>query len=170
VNDTLIKKVQETIKHYNMLKDGDTVLIAVSSGPDSVCLLHVLKELQDEYNLSLHIAHLNHGFRGEEAEEDARFVQDMGDALGIPVIAEFSDIPAYARTERISKQEAAREVRYRFLSSAADKTSACRIALGHTADDQAETFLMRLLRGSFVKRSVNTYLFMISVTGLIHPT
>ena len=148
MNDTLINKVKNTIRQYNMLRDGDTVLIAVSSGPDSVCLLHVLKELQDEYNLSLHIAHLNHGFRGEEAEEDARFVQDMGDALGIPVIAEFSDIPAYARTERISKQEAAREVRYRFLSSVADKTGACRIALGHTADDQAETFLMRLLRGS----------------------
>ena len=145
---TLIKKVNDTIRRYKMLEDGDTVLVAVSSGPDSVCLLHVLKELQGGYNISIHIAHLNHGFRGEEAEEDARFVQDMGDSLGIPVIAEFSDIPAYARRERISKQEAAREVRYRFLSSAADKTGACRIALGHTADDQAETFLMRLLRGS----------------------
>ncbi|MEK6583299.1 MAG: tRNA lysidine(34) synthetase TilS, partial [Nitrospirota bacterium] len=146
--DTLIKKVQATINFYKMLKNGDTVLIGVSSGPDSVCLLHVLKELQDEYNLSLHIAHLNHGFRGAEADEDAMFVQGMGDSLGIPVIAEYSDIPAYARTERKSKQEAAREVRYRFFSSVADKTGADRIALGHTADDQAETFLMRLLRGS----------------------
>ncbi len=145
---TLIKKVQEIINSYKMLKNGDTVLIGVSSGPDSVCLLHVLKELQDEYNLSLHIAHLNHGFRGAEADEDARFVQRMGDSLGIPVIAEYSDIPAYARTRRISKQEAAREVRYRFFNSASDKTGADRIALGHTADDQAETFLMRLLRGS----------------------
>ncbi|MCC6545008.1 MAG: tRNA lysidine(34) synthetase TilS [Nitrospirae bacterium] len=146
--NALIKKVRETIKHFKMLEYGDNVLVAVSSGPDSVCLLHVLKELQDENNLSLNIAHLNHGFRGEEAEDDARFVQDMGDSLGIPVIAEYSDIPAYARAERISKQEAAREVRYRFLSSASDKTGADRIALGHTADDQAETFLMRLLRGS----------------------
>lgn len=144
----ILIKVQDTIKHYKMLKDGDTVLIAVSSGPDSVCLLHVLKQLQDEYNLSLHIAHLNHGFRGEEAEEDAKFVQDMGESLGIPVIAEFSDVPAYARERRLSKQEAAREVRYRFFSAAADKTGSDRIALGHTADDQAETFLMRLLRGS----------------------
>ena len=148
MKDTLIKKVQETIGFYKMLKDGDTVLIGVSSGPDSVCLLHVLKELQDEYNLSLHIAHLNHGFRGAEADEDAMFVQCLGDSLGIPVIAEYADIPAYARTERKSKQEAAREVRYRFFSSVADKTGADRIALGHTADDQVETFLMRLLRGS----------------------
>ncbi|HEY4619853.1 MAG TPA: ATP-binding protein, partial [Nitrospirota bacterium] len=94
---TLLIKVRDTIKHYKMLKNGDTVLIAVSSGPDSVCLLHVLKQLQDEYSLSLHIAHLNHGFRGEEAEGDAKFVQDMGESLGIPVIAEYSDIPAYAR-------------------------------------------------------------------------
>jgi len=148
VKYTLITKVQETIRHYNMLREGDTVLIAVSSGPDSVCLLHVLKALQGEYNLALHIAHLNHGFRGEEAEGDAKFVQDMGESLGIPVIAEYSDIPAYAREWRLSKQEAAREVRYRFFSAAADKTGADRIALGHTADDQAETFLMRLLRGS----------------------
>src|SRR4030065_320901 len=68
MTNTLFTKVQETIKHYKMLKYGDTVLVAVSSGPDSVCLLHILKELQGEYNLSLHIAHLNHGFRGEEAE------------------------------------------------------------------------------------------------------
>lgn len=144
----LIKKVRDTIRHHDMLAKGDTVLIGVSSGPDSVCLLHLLKELQDEYDLTLHIAHLNHGFRGEEAEEDSRFVQDMGKTLGVPVIAEYSDTPAYAREYRISKQEAAREVRYRFFGLAADKTGADRIALGHTADDQAETFLMRLLRGA----------------------
>ncbi len=148
MTQTLIKKVQETIKRYSMLKGGDTVLIGVSSGPDSVCLLHVLNELKDEYNLSLRIAHLNHGFRGQEAEEDAKFVQEMGESLGIPVIAEYSDIPAYAKKWHISKQEAAREVRYRFFDSVADKTGADSIALGHTADDQAETFLMRLLRGA----------------------
>src|SRR3989304_9198376 len=130
MKDTLIKKGQETIGFYKMLKDGDTVLIGVSSGPDSVCLLHGLKELQDEYNLSLYIAHLNHGFRGAEADEDARFVQGMGDTLGIPVIVEYSDIPAYARTGRISKQEAARGGRYKFFSAIADKTGADRIALG----------------------------------------
>lgn len=148
MKDTLIKKVQETIKLYKMLKDGDTVLVGVSGGPDSVCLLYVLKELQEEYSLSLHIAHLHHGIRGIEADEDVRFVQSLGDSLRIPVYIEYADIPSHAKIEHVSKQEAAREVRYKFFNTVADKICADRVALGHTADDQVETFLMRILKGS----------------------
>ncbi len=144
----LLKKVKDIINRYNMLKHGDTVLVGVSSGPDSVCLLYVLKELQEEYNLSLHIAHLNHGFRGNEAEEDVQFVQSLGKSLGIPLHIEYADIPFYIKKTGLSKQAGAREYRYKFFNRIADKISATRIALGHTADDQAETFLMRLLRGS----------------------
>ena len=145
---TLVKKVRETINCYNMLKTGDKVLVGVSGGPDSVCLLYVLKELRDEYSLSLHIAHLHHGIRGTEADEDVMFVQAIGDSIGIPVHIEYADIPSHAKIEHVSKQEAARDVRYKFFNTVTDKICADRVALGHTADDQVETFLMRILKGS----------------------
>lgn len=144
----VLQKVRETVTRHNMLKQGDKVLIGVSAGPDSVCLLHILKELREEYDLSLYIAHLHHGFRGSEADEDARFVQAMGESLGVPVRIEYADIPSYIKKTGLSKQAGAREVRYQFFYRVADETGADRIALGHTADDQVETFLMRLLRGS----------------------
>jgi len=144
----LIQKVRKTIARYHMLKQGDTVLVGVSAGPDSVCLLYLLKELRQEYSLSLHIAHLHHGFRGSEADEDVRFVRAIGESLGIPVHVEHADIPAYLKKTGLSKQAGARKVRYEFFSKAAEATGACRIAVGHTADDQVETFLMRLLKGA----------------------
>lgn len=144
----VLQKVRETVTRHNMLKQGDKVLVGVSAGPDSVCLLHILKELKEEYDLALYIAHLHHGFRGSEADEDVRFVQAMGESLGIPVHIEYADIPSYIKEAGLSKQAGAREVRYRFFHRVAGETGADRIALGHTADDQVETFLMRLLRGS----------------------
>ena len=144
----VIQKVRGTVARYHMLKQGDTVLVGVSAGPDSVCLLYLLKELRQEYSLSLHIAHLHHGFRGSEADEDMRFVRAIGESLGIPVYAEHADIPAYLKKTGLSKQAGARKVRYEFFSKAAEATGACRIAVGHTADDQVETFLMRLLKGA----------------------
>ncbi len=144
----VLQKVRETVARYDMLKQGDTVLVGVSAGPDSVCLLYLLKELRQEYSLSLHIAHLHHGFRGSEADEDVRFVQAIGESLGIPVYVEHADIPAYLKKTGLSKQAGARKVRYEFFSKAAEETGAGRIALGHTADDQVETLLMRLLKGA----------------------
>lgn len=144
----VIQKVRGTIARYEMLKQGDTVLVGVSAGPDSVCLLYLLKELRQEYSLSLHIAHLHHGFRGSEADEDVRFVQAIGESLGIPVYVEHADIPAYLKETGLSKQAGARKVRYEFFSKVAEETGAGRIALGHTVDDQVETLLMRLLKGA----------------------
>ncbi len=144
----LLLKVLDTINRYSMLKYGDKVLVGVSAGPDSVCLLYVLKELREEYNLSLHIAHLHHGFRGSEADEDVRFVKAIGDSLGIPLHIEYVDIPSYIKRARLSKQAGAREVRYKFFYRVAEEIGADKIALGHTADDQIETFLMRVIKGS----------------------
>ncbi|MBI5192410.1 MAG: tRNA lysidine(34) synthetase TilS [Nitrospirae bacterium] len=148
MNYAILKKAQETIKRHNMLTHGDTVLVGVSSGPDSVCLLHILNDLKAEYDLTLHIAHLNHGFRGTEAEEDAEYVESLGTSLGIPVHSEYADIPSYIKKSGLSKQAGARKYRYKFFNRIADEINASRIALGHTADDQVETFLMRLIRGS----------------------
>jgi len=144
----ILQDVRKTVVRHHMLEQGDRVLVAVSGGPDSVCLLYVLKELQEEYDLALYIAHLHHGIRGSEADEDVRFVQSLGESLGFPVYTEYTDIPSFIKRTGLSKQAGAREVRYRFFNRLADKIGADRIALGHTANDQIETFLMRLLRGS----------------------
>ncbi|OGW14579.1 MAG: tRNA lysidine(34) synthetase TilS, partial [Nitrospirae bacterium GWA2_42_11] len=148
MTDNLLKKVRDTIACHNMLRYGDSVVVGVSGGPDSVCLLYILNELKEDYNLSLHIAHLHHGFRGSEADEDVRFVQSLSKSLGVPAHIDHIDVPSYIKKTKLSKQAGAREVRYRFFNRLADDIGADKIALGHTADDQAETFLMRLLKGS----------------------
>lgn len=131
-----------------MTAEGDGILVAVSGGPDSVALLHVLHSLRDELDTRLHVAHLNHSFRGEASDGDAEYVRGLAQSLGIPVTIEKVDVPGIRRTLRLSPEEAARLVRYEFLDRVADEVGASKIALGHTADDQVETVLMRILRGT----------------------
>jgi tRNA(Ile)-lysidine synthase len=144
----LIAKVKETIDKYRMLDRGDKVLVAVSGGPDSVCLLSVLHILAKDLELTLHVAHLDHRFRGAESAADARFVAGLAKNLGIAATSESRDVPAYCAERGLSAQAGAREVRYAFLQQCAKATSARRVAVGHTANDQAETLLMRLVRGA----------------------
>ncbi len=144
----LLTKVKKTIRKYHMLDEGDRVLVAVSGGPDSVCLLSVLQMFAKELNLTLHIAHLNHLFRGRESADDERFVATLAQKTGIPATIEHADVPAFCRERGFSAQAGAREVRYAFLNKVARSIKASRIATGHTATDQAETILMRLLRGA----------------------
>jgi tRNA(Ile)-lysidine synthase len=144
----MIEKVRKTLSTYTMLSPGDRVLVAVSGGPDSICLLNALQTLANQLNITLHIAHLDHMFRGEESAEESRFVASLAEKLGIPATLEKIDVPAFCRERGLSSQEGAREARYGFLRRVAASTGCTRIATGHTADDQAETFLMRLLRGA----------------------
>jgi tRNA(Ile)-lysidine synthase len=144
----LLNKTKEIVKRFCMLKPGDRVVISVSGGPDSVCLLSVLHALSAELKISLHIAHLDHMFRGKESEDEARFVDNLARKLGIPATIEHIDVPAFCSAHGLSPQVGAREVRYSFLNRVAQAKGAIRIATGHTATDQAETFLMRLLRGA----------------------
>ena len=126
-----------------------TLVVAASGGPDSTALLRSLHRLQDEHRLMLHVAHLNHDFRGAEADHDAAFVQRLADGLGLPCSIDKEDPIAYQRERGISSfEQAAREMRYAFLSVVASTVGAVAVALGHTADDQAETVLLHLLRGS----------------------
>ncbi len=143
----LIPEVKKTIGKYEMLQSGDRVLIGVSGGPDSMALLHVLWELRKEFRLSLYVAHLDHGLRPEGSKEK-RFVQKAALALGLPFFSEKADTLTYQKEKNIPLQEAAREVRYAFLNELALKQQANKIALGHTADDQVESIVMRFLRGS----------------------
>ena len=124
------------------------LLVAVSGGPDSLALLHALYRMRDEFGLKLHGAHLNHKLRGAESDEDAEFAANTFGRLGIPFTAGSADVAAYRSKHKLSLEDAARRVRYAFLSGAAAEQDADAIALGHTADDQAETVLMHIIRGS----------------------
>jgi tRNA(Ile)-lysidine synthase len=144
----LLAKLKKTVQKYQMLSPGDTVLIAVSGGPDSVCLLAALHALSNELGISLHVAHLDHMFRGRESADEALFVANLAKRLGLPSTIESVDAAALCRERGLSVQAGAREARYAFLSRAAEMIGASRIATGHTATDQAETVLLRLLRGA----------------------
>lgn len=144
----MLDKVRATITRFSLLDRNDGVVVGVSGGPDSVALLHVLLALREELELRLHVAHLNHLFRGAEAEEDAVFVAGLAKAWGLPVTVETFDVPALVAKEGVSAQEAARRVRYGFLRRVAASAGAAKVAVGHHADDQAETVLIHLLRGT----------------------
>ena len=124
------------------------VLVGVSGGPDSVCLLHILNQLKESLGVRLQIAHLNHMLRGASSDGDARYVEQLGRSLRIPVTVEARDVDAYRKEHKLSLEEAAREVRYNFFARLAESVNAECIALGHTEDDQVETVLMHLVRGS----------------------
>ncbi len=145
---SLIKRVKETVERYRMLQGGERVLVACSGGSDSVFLLHALGELRQPYGLDLHVAHLDHQLRGAESKEDAHFVEALARKMGIPCTAESFDLPSYLQGRSLSTEEGARRVRYQFLERIAPEVRADRIATGHTASDQAETFLLRLIRGA----------------------
>ena len=127
---------------------GKLLVVAVSGGPDSLALLHALHSLSGELGLRLHGAHLDHALRGAASDADARFVEGEFRRLSIPYTCDRADVSGYRRAHKLSLEEAAREVRYDFLARVAARQHADAVALGHTADDQAETVLMRLLRGS----------------------
>ncbi|OGQ81162.1 MAG: tRNA lysidine(34) synthetase TilS, partial [Deltaproteobacteria bacterium RIFCSPLOWO2_12_FULL_60_19] len=141
--------IKGTIAKCQMFSRGDGVLVAVSGGPDSVALLNVLCELREEFGLRLEVAHVQHGIRGEEAREDARFVARMARQLGLAFHLKELNIPKLKAERGKGNLEAmAREARYGFFAEVAKQQGIQKIALGHTRDDQVETLLMWLLRGS----------------------
>jgi tRNA(Ile)-lysidine synthase len=144
----LVAEVQACIEAHAMLPPEARVVVAVSGGADSMALLFALFELRSVYNMRLIVAHVNHQLRGEEAEQEALFVEQQAARLGLPFHQTCVDVKALQQSAGISVQQAARQLRYRFLHALHQALNATRIALGHTADDQAETLLMRLVRGS----------------------
>ena len=146
--DSLIKKIKKTLTDHQMIESGDCVLVGVSGGPDSVALLRSLIELKRELNIELVVVHLNHGARGAESDRDAQFVRHLGEELKVKTLIEKRDVPAERWVSKTSFQETARQVRLEFFENVMKQTGAQKIALGHTSDDQVETVLMNLLRGS----------------------
>jgi tRNA(Ile)-lysidine synthase len=146
----LLKTLETEIVAEKLFPPEARVVVGVSGGPDSMALLHALVTLNEPsgWRLDLHIAHLNHRLRGEEAEADAAFVQAAADGYGLPCTIEAEDVAALAQAQQVSVEEAARDRRYRFFERVCQRTGAGYVALGHQADDNVETILQRILRGT----------------------
>lgn len=145
--DPLILRVKKSIRKYGMLQPGEKVILGVSGGADSMALLHALWEVRADFHHFLIVAHLDHGLR-PQGEEEANFVRQAAGKLGVPFFHRKADGREWEEKKGLTTQEAAREIRYAFLGEIARAHQAPKIALGHTADDQAELMVMRLLRGS----------------------
>jgi len=147
MSEDVFSTFKKTIFRQQMIAPGESVLVAYSGGADSTALLHLLLELRRKTPFELALAHFNHKLR-KGADEDERFVRKVARRFRLPLVVKCRDVKAYARVKRLNLEEAARILRYDFLEKAAVRTGATKIATGHTQNDQAETFLIRLLRGS----------------------
>jgi tRNA(Ile)-lysidine synthase len=136
------------VKRQGLFHSGQRVGVAVSGGPDSVLLLHFMKDLALEWGITLAVVHFNHRLRGAESDADERFVRDLADSFGIAFIGGEADVARVAREKKRNLEATGRELRYRFFFSLVDQGRLDMVVTAHTANDQAETVLMRLLRGA----------------------
>lgn len=141
-------KVIAYINEKQLIHKGDRVLVALSGGPDSVCMLNILMDIRKEYNMEVGAAHINHMVRGEEADGDQEYVKTLCEKFNIPCFIKRIDINKIAKEKGISSEMAGREERYGFFNEILQKHSYNKIALAHNANDQAETILMRIMRGT----------------------
>ncbi|WP_032123603.1 tRNA lysidine(34) synthetase TilS [Clostridium amazonitimonense] len=146
-----MKKILEYISKHSMIDRGDKILVALSGGPDSVCLLHILYSLKQELNIEIYAAHINHQLRGHESDEDEVYVKNICKNLGIECFVKRYDINTIAKEKGISSEMAGREVRYDFFKDLKEKLNINKVALAHNANDQAETILMRIMRGTGIE-------------------
>jgi tRNA(Ile)-lysidine synthase len=144
----LLPWVRDYCRRQELFQPGERVLVAVSGGPDSVALLQLLYRLREEWRLTLAVAHFDHGLRGRESREDAGFVSRLAASLDLPCHLGRGEVRGLAQAQKISLQMAARQRRHDFLRQTCQTHACTRLALGHTADDQVEWFLLRLLRGA----------------------
>lgn len=142
----MIDKVRETVKKYEMIKEGDTVTVGLSGGADSVCLLYILNELKTELNFELKAAHINHGIRGTEADFDEEFVKKLCEKYSVELTVFHKNIPLESKKTGESEEECGRRIRYECFSSLGGKT-----ATAHSLTDSIETTVFNLIRGSSLK-------------------
>ena len=144
----LLQRVRRTIERHELCPSGSRVLIGLSGGSDSVALVFLLRELAENGGFSIAgVAHFNHQLRPSAGRDEA-FCRELADRLHLRIVVESADVKGYARGRNLSVEDAARRIRYDFLERSADALGANRIAVGHTQDDQAETFLLKLMRGA----------------------
>lgn len=145
----LEEKVIQTIKKYNMIKDGDEVVIGVSGGPDSITLLNILNNLKEKLNIKIYVAHINHMIR-KEANEETEYVREFCNKLGIDFFIKKIKVEEEAKKLKIGTEEAGRNIRYAFFEEVANMVGANKIATAHNSNDNAETVLMNIIRGTSV--------------------
>ncbi|MEI6776120.1 MAG: tRNA lysidine(34) synthetase TilS [Chloroflexales bacterium] len=148
MDDSLLTRVHRFLTTQGLFRPDALLVVAVSGGPDSLCLLHMLASLARSSGPQLHVAHLDHGFRGAQSAAEARAVADTATAWAMPATLAYADVPALARASGEGSQAAARRARYAFFSEVARAVAAHAVAVAHTADDQAETVLLHALRGA----------------------
>lgn len=141
-------KILKFIEENNMLNKGDKVIVGVSGGADSVCLLFVLNKLREILGISIIVVHVHHGLRGEEADMDARYVEQLCSKLQLKCVTEYIDVKTFAGEEHLSIEEAARILRYKVFQKKAQLYNCNKTAVAHHSDDQAETVLFQAFRGS----------------------
>lgn len=140
-------KVVNTIKKYNLIQNGDKIVLGVSGGPDSISMLDILNEIKEEYRFKIYVAHINHMIR-EEANDDEKYVQKYCEKNNIEFFAKRIDVQKIANTQKIGTEEAGRNIRYDFFEEVLQKVGANKIAIAHNKNDKIETIIMNLLRGS----------------------
>ncbi len=143
----LQQKILKTIQKYNLIQKGDKVVVGVSGGPDSMCLLDILCLLKEKLHIEIVVAHINHMMR-KEAEEETKYVQEYCKKMQISCFVKYADVTKMAREQKLGTEEMGRKVRYEFFEEVAQKINANKIATAHNANDNVETVLMNLLRGS----------------------
>ena len=145
------KEVLETIKKYNLIENGDKLVLGVSGGPDSISMLNVLKEINDDKNIDLKfemvVAHINHNIR-KEAKEDEEYVRKYCDKNKIKFFVKSIDVEKIANNSKIGLEEAGRKVRYEFFDEVLEKTKSNKIAIAHNKNDKIETIILNILRGT----------------------
>ena len=140
-------EILQTIKKYNLIKNGDSIVIGVSGGPDSICLLHVLNELKEELNFKIYVAHINHMIR-KEADEETEYVKNFCKNLGVECFTKKIDVVKIAKKLKMGTEETGRKIRYDFFEEVLKSTNSNKIATAHNNNDKVETVIMNILRGS----------------------
>ncbi len=146
----MINLIEDTIEKFNMLNYGDTVIVALSGGADSVCLLHNLNSIRKKYNIDLRACHVNHNLRGEESNKDMKFCMELCRQNDIEIYVKNVDIATLSKERKMSHEECGRKVRYSFFNSLSEKYKA-KIATAHNADDNVETVIYNMTRGASLR-------------------
>lgn len=144
----MFHKALDTVKKYNMLTKGDSIVCGVSGGADSTALLLFMCSIREMYNLNIFAVHVHHGIRGKEADDDCRFVEKLCQSLDVPLTVKKYDIIKISKQSGLSEEETGRKARYYEFKKECEKHENCKIAVAHNMNDQAETVLMRLCRGA----------------------